>query len=131
MGARRVARPPLGSSRALCRARQSRPSPTTAPSPLSPLRFRLRPAGKYTLGFKQALKSLRSGKAKLILVSSNCPSLRKSEIDYYAMLAKISVQRFAGSNVELGTACGKLFRSSVMSIIDGGDSDILRSLPGQ
>ena len=28
--------------------------------------------------------------------------------------------------VELGTACGKLFRASVMAITDAGDSDILK-----
>lgn len=27
--------------------------------------------------------------------------------------------------IELGTACGKLFRCSIMSILDAGDSDIL------
>jgi len=86
-------------------------------------------SGKYTLGYKQALKSLRSGSSKLILIASNCPPLRKSEIEYYAMLGKTTVHHFGGSNVALGTACGKLFRSSVMSIQDAGDSDILRSLP--
>ena len=30
---------------------------------------------------------LRVFAAKLILISSNCPPLRKSEIEYYAMLA--------------------------------------------
>ena len=29
--------------------------------------------------------------------------------------------------IELGTACGKLFRCSTMAIIDAGDSDILSS----
>jgi len=29
--------------------------------------------------------------------------------------------------IELGTACGKLFRCSTMSILDAGDSDILSS----
>jgi large subunit ribosomal protein L30e len=27
--------------------------------------------------------------------------------------------------IELGTACGKLFRCSTMAILDAGDSDIL------
>ena len=47
---------------------------------------------------------------------------------YYAMLAKATVHHFQGNNNELGTACGKYYRCSVMSIIDAGDSDILRSL---
>jgi len=72
---------------------------------------------------------LRNGDSKLVLVSNNCPPLRKSEIEYYAMLSKTTVHHFAGSNSELGTACGKLFKCSVLSITDPGDSDIIRSLP--
>ena len=34
---------------------------------------------------------------KLILISNNCPPLRKSEIEYYAMLSKVSVHHFNGS----------------------------------
>jgi len=37
---------------------------------------------------------------------------KKSFTDYY-------------SSTELGTACGKLFRVGVLSIQDGGDSDII------
>ncbi|ODN79855.1 hypothetical protein L202_03749 [Cryptococcus amylolentus CBS 6039] len=83
-------------------------------------------SGKYTLGYKQALKQLRSGKAKLILISKNCPPIRKSEIEYYAMLSKTRVHHYEGSNVDLGTAAGKLYRVGVMSIQDAGDSDLLQ-----
>ncbi len=65
------------------------------------------------------------GKSKLILISSNCPPLRKSEIEYYAMLAKCEVVHYAGNNSQLGTACGKFYRVSAVSIVDGGDSDII------
>jgi len=80
--------------------------------------------------------------AKLILISKNCPPLRKSEIEYYAMLwiaspplveasvltlnsSKTSVHHYDGSNVDLGTAAGKLYRVGVMSIQDAGDSDLV------
>ncbi|KAF5816271.1 putative ribosomal protein L30/YlxQ [Helianthus annuus] len=43
----------------------------------------------------------------LIIISINCPPLRKSEIEYYAMLAKVGVHHYNGNNVDLGTACGK------------------------
>ena len=43
------------------------------------------------------LKSLRSGKSKLVIISNNCPPLRKSEIEYYAMLAKTGVHHYSGS----------------------------------
>jgi len=87
-------------------------------------------SGKYTLGYKSGLKSLRNGKSKLVIISGNCPPLRKSEIEYYAMLAKTGVHHYGGNNIDLGTACGKYFRVSVLSITDPGDSDIIRTLPG-
>ncbi|XP_019083431.1 PREDICTED: 60S ribosomal protein L30-2 isoform X1 [Camelina sativa] len=90
-------------------------------------------SGKYTLGYKSVLKSLRGSKVltgKLILISANCPPLRRSEIEYYAMLAKVGVHHYNGNNVELGTACGKYFRVSCLSIVDPGDSDIIKSIPG-
>ncbi|KAF3791407.1 60S ribosomal protein L30 [Nymphaea thermarum] len=134
-------------------------------------------SGKYTLGYKTVLRSLRSSKAKLIIIANNCPPLRKSEIEYYAMLAKVGVHHFNGSkfidllylhcitwtwvlhvvhtfeyvvsalqiqvilislkaflasnNVDLGTACGKYFRVCCLGITDPGDSDIIKSIPGE
>ena len=66
-------------------------------------------SGIYTLGYKSTLKQLRAGKcsffrqpslnvdliAKLVIISGNCPPLRKSELEYYAMLAKVA-QDFPG-----------------------------------
>ena len=95
------------------------------PPPPSPLPS---PIGKYTLGVKQTLKQLRAGKSQLVLIANNTPTLRKSEIEYYAMLAKTTVHHYSGNNVDMGTACGKLYRVSVMSIQDAGDSDIIKVL---
>ncbi|XWS28932.1 hypothetical protein CRYUN_Cryun25bG0114200 [Craigia yunnanensis] len=64
-------------------------------------------SGKYTLGYKTVLKSLRSSKGKLIIIANNCPPLRKSEIEYYAMLCKVGVHHYNGS-----------------------DSDIIKNMPG-
>ena len=43
--------------------------------------------------------------AKLVLISSNCPPLRKSEIEYYAMLAKTGVHHYAGSEPRPPARC--------------------------
>merc|ERR1712136_544905 len=86
-------------------------------------------SGKYTLGYRSTLKTLRQGKAKLVIIGTNTPQLRESEIEYYAMLSKTGVHHYTGNNIELGTACGKYFRVSVLSITDPGDSDIIRSMP--
>ena len=58
-------------------------------------------SGKVQLGYKQSIKSLRNGKAKLILIAGNCPPLRKSEMEYYAMLSKVPVHHYQGDNVSL------------------------------
>ena len=46
--------------------------------------------------------------------------MRKSEIEYYAMLAKCGVYHYNGNNIDLGTACGKYFRVSTLVITDPG-----------
>ena len=82
-------------------------------------------SGKASLGYKQCLKTLRSGRSKVVIISDNLPTVRKAEIEYYALLAKVGTIHYQGSNVDLGTACGKYFRVSVVSVTDAGDSDIL------
>jgi large subunit ribosomal protein L30e len=82
-------------------------------------------SGKANLGYKSTLKSLRSGKGKLVLIANNCPPLRRSEIEYYAMLSKTDVYHYSGNNIDLGRACGKTYRVGTLAVIDVGDSDIL------
>jgi large subunit ribosomal protein L30e len=55
---------------------------------------------------------------------------RKSETEYYAMLAKTGLHHYSGNNVDLGTACGKYFHVGALAITDPGDSDIIRTMPG-
>ena len=82
-------------------------------------------SGKTSLGFKSVVASIRDGKSKVLVISNNLPVLRKSQLEYLAALAKVRTINFAGTNTDLGTACGKLFRISVLSINEAGDSDIL------
>merc|ERR1712078_543305 len=84
-------------------------------------------SGKSTFGYNSTIKSLQLGNSKLIIISNNCPSVRKSELEYYAMLSKTGIHHFSGNNVDLGTICGKFFRVCSMSITDSGDSDIIRT----
>ena len=84
-------------------------------------------SGKYTLGQKSVLRSLRSGEAKMVLIASNCPPLVRYELEYYSWLANAVVKHFNGTNIDLATACGKYFRATTLAILDAGDSDILRS----
>ena len=49
------------------------------------------------------------------------PQLRRSEIEYYSMLAKVNVVPYNGNNIDMGTAVGKFYRVSAMTIIDAGE----------
>merc|ERR1740125_20315 len=73
-------------------------------------------SGKFKIGYRNTIRALRAGQAKLILISSNCPAIRRTELEYYAVLAKADVHHFDGNNVELGTALGKLFAVSALVI---------------
>uniref|UniRef100_C9W1F4 Large ribosomal subunit protein eL30 n=1 Tax=Rhipicephalus sanguineus TaxID=34632 RepID=C9W1F4_RHISA len=83
-------------------------------------------SGKVCLGFKSTKSAIRNGKALLVIISNNCPPIRRSELEHYAMLAKCNIHFFAGDNNDLGTVCGKYFRVGCMAVPDAGDSDILR-----
>nr|XP_058131389.1 large ribosomal subunit protein eL30-like [Dasypus novemcinctus] len=85
-------------------------------------------SGNYVMGYEQTLKMIRQGKAKPVILTDNFPALRKSEQEYYAMLAKTDVHHYSGNNIELDTACRKNYGVWTLAIIDPGDSDI-RSMP--
>ena len=67
-------------------------------------------------------------RAKLILLANNTPGLRRSELEYYCMLGRVPIIHYEGTNNDLGRACGKLFAGSVMTVIEAGDSDILKAI---
>jgi large subunit ribosomal protein L30e len=78
--------------------------------------------GKVLFGFEQTKRALSTKSAKLIIVSQNCPEdhlaqiVNQKDVPYY---------RFSGTNIELGSACGKPFSVSVLSVLNPGESEIL------
>ena len=82
-------------------------------------------SGKALFGMKECMKAIRRGESKLVIISNNLPNLNVTEIEYYAFLASSLTYHFKGTNIELGTACGKFHRVAAVAIIDPGDSDIL------
>ncbi|RLF24265.1 MAG: 50S ribosomal protein L30e [Thermoprotei archaeon] len=82
--------------------------------------------GKVVIGSKSTLKALMFGKAKLVIVASNCPRDIREDIFYYAKLADIPVYIFPGSSWDLGAVCGKPFMVASLAIIDPGESEILQ-----
>lgn len=82
--------------------------------------------GKVLLGANKAIESVRLGRAKLIVVASNCPRNVMEDISYYGKLSNIPVVIYKGTSIDLGAVCGKPFMVSALTVREPGDSDILK-----
>lgn len=82
--------------------------------------------GKVVFGAKEAVRSAKNGKARLILVASNSPPHIHSDLEYYGKLSQIPIVTYKGSNIDLGMACGKRFAVANLTVKEPGDSDILK-----
>ena len=76
--------------------------------------------GKVVFGEQQAVKAVKKGEAKLVIVSNNCPN------EYLKSKGHgVPVHVFEGTNLELGALAGKPFSVSAMAVLDKGSSNIL------
>jgi large subunit ribosomal protein L30e len=82
--------------------------------------------GKVTLGAGSAVQNAKSGKAKMIVLATNCPRKMREGIEYYCKLSDVPLVNFRSSGVDLAAVCGKPFNVSALSIREPGDSDILK-----
>ena len=76
--------------------------------------------GDVRFGLAETKKCIKNGEARLVVVSSNCPEKSLTESG-----SSPKVLVFDGTNVELGSACGKPFPISALAIISPGESNIL------
>ena len=54
------------------------------------------------------MKCLRNGQSKLVIIANNCPAIRKTQLEYMAILGGAKVLHFDGNNVELGKSLSSL-----------------------
>ena len=81
---------------------------------------------KVSFGANSALQNAKTGKAKMIVLASNCPKDIKNDVEYYGKISKIPVISYKGTSMDLAEVAGKLFIISALSIRESGDSDILK-----
>ena len=81
--------------------------------------------GKVKFGSRSSVKRALMGKAKLIIVSGNCPADVKADISRYASLSEVDVLDFPGTSIELGSVCKKPFGVAVLAVYEPGTSNIL------
>ena len=82
--------------------------------------------GKVEFGAKSAIKNAKLGRAKLIILASNCPKNIRADIEYYSKLSKVPIYIYKGTGIDLAAVCGKPFIVSALSIREPGDSEILK-----
>lgn len=82
--------------------------------------------GKVILGTKQTMKLTSLGRAKLIILASSTPHEVRDKIIAYAKAAGTHVYVYPGSGWDLGAICGKPFVATAVSVVDEGDSEILK-----
>jgi large subunit ribosomal protein L30e len=82
--------------------------------------------GKVSFGANAALQNAKAGKAKMVILASNCPKDIKEEIEYNCRLSNVPVMTYKGASMDLANVCGKPFIISALSIRETGDSEILK-----
>ena len=78
--------------------------------------------GTLIYGQKQAKASCSDGKAKLIVVSMNCPEDYVTELG--AEFSGITMYRVNVVKSELRSVCGKPFPVSAIAVLDAGRSKL-------
>lgn len=76
--------------------------------------------GKVVFGEQQVMKAVKSGEAKMVIVSNNCPNEFLKSKGH-----GVPVHVYDGTNLELGAIAGKPFSVSALAVIDKGASNIL------
>lgn len=81
--------------------------------------------GEVLLGKNETLRSLNTGKCKLVVAANNVPRDLMITLKKRAEMNGVPVYEFEGTSVELGSVCGKPYPVMMMAVIREGDSDIL------
>lgn len=71
--------------------------------------------GKVVIGTKQTLDAVKSGKAQVVVLASNCVEKTKG----------VPVINYPGTGVDMGVACGKPFSIAALAVLEAGESEIL------
>ncbi|MFO8109890.1 MAG: 50S ribosomal protein L30e [Thermoplasmata archaeon] len=77
--------------------------------------------GKTVFGVKESKEAASSEKARLVIVSNKCPETEFKGDQFQG----VPIYHYKGNNKNLGTAAGKPFSISALTVIKAGESNIL------
>ena len=89
---------------------------------------RIAETGKIEIGATTTKKQTLTGNTKLIIMSKNCPTKIKKDLQTYAKLSETPTLTYPGTSLELGELLGKPFLISSISITNAGDVNIKQLL---
>ena len=81
--------------------------------------------GKVKMGYKEVSKNVLNGKLKATILSNNLPRIFEEELTRNCELSEIPIIHYDKSGKELGAACGRPHKVSMIGIINPGNSKIL------
>jgi len=82
--------------------------------------------GKLKLGFRNVIRELQRGNAKMVIIATNMPEERRALLTYLCAIANVPLAVFPGTVKELGEVCGRPHIISSIVILDPGTSEILK-----
>ena len=71
---------------------------------------------KLIIGKDETIKGLKRSEVSCIYVTQNCDATLRTDINYYAGLAEVSVVELSLPNDELGQVCKKPYAISVLAV---------------
>ncbi|MEM2652982.1 MAG: ribosomal L7Ae/L30e/S12e/Gadd45 family protein [Nitrososphaerota archaeon] len=86
--------------------------------------------GKIIFGFRQSKLAVLNRKAKLVILSRDCPPSLEREIKIVCKMSATPYLKSNASSRELSYMAGKPFTSAVISIVDFGSSNLLEQITG-
>jgi len=81
-------------------------------------------SGRAFYGAEQAINAARFGRAVALIVANDCPQEIRKDVEQYEVLSGIPIFQFRGSSRDLGGACRKPFRVSVLAVREILETDL-------
>jgi len=72
--------------------------------------------GAIIIGTRGAVKAVKAGEAKAVVLASNAPEAVRKDFEHYAKAAGTNVQKFNGTGKQLGVFLGKPFPVAALAI---------------
>lgn len=83
--------------------------------------------GSYVVGFNRAINTIIRKTSKCVVVTGNLPKTMRARLEYYCVLANHTpIKFYEGNNNEFSALLGLKFRTSVVSVLDQGEAELVQ-----